>query len=510
MENANTHIINELKPSFKVDGGKNPPAGMTGLMVKNLCSPLGDGGLNDVSFVLNEGDHLLITGKSGSGKTTLAKAIANKIFYKGSVSFGNTRPKIIFVEQHYFFKTLSNTNDFYYQQRYNSFDSNDAQTVMEELQKINDDKAAIDVLLNQLQLIKRRHDSLLHLSSGEHKRFQLIKAFLQDADVFIFDNPFTGLDVNSRKILRRFINRKALSSTIIIIADIEDAPSCITQVAELENGKLKNFQIKSGFEQSSTFDLQHSTFNGCLPVQENNIEFNIAVKLENISVAYSDKQILSNITWQINYGERWLLKGTNGAGKSTLISLITGDHPQAYANKVILFDKKRGSGESIWDIKRKTGYVSPELHWYFDKTVSIYNTIASGFFDTIGVYKRLSEQQHNIVHQWLSFLNIESKSQKSLSTLSTSQQRLALLARALVKNPPLLILDEPCQGLDEQQVKDFVSLVDELCGQSNKTLIYVSHYENEIPACVNNVFELECYRQNKSVNKINNQPALAV
>jgi molybdate transport system ATP-binding protein len=491
LEDAGTHIKNELNNTLSGDVGKSRPLGSGGLMVKNLCSPLGDGGLTDVSFALDEGDHLLITGKSGSGKTTLAKALANKIFYKGSVSFGSSQPKIIFVEQHYFFKTLCNTNDFYYQQRYNSFDSNDAQTVMEELQKISNDKAAIDLLLSQLQLIKRQHDSLLHLSSGEHKRFQLIKAFLQDADVFILDNPFTGLDIDSRKILRRFINRKALSSTIIIIADIEDAPSCITQIAELENGKLNYFEHRKNYPRSAIRNLQLSIFNGDAPIQEDNIKFNVAVKLENISVAYGDKQILSNINWQINYGERWLLKGANGAGKSTLISLITGDHPQAYANKIILFDKKRGSGESIWDIKRKTGYVSPELHWYFDKTISVYKTIASGFFDTIGVYKKLSEEQQSIVHQWVSFLNIQSKSHKSLSTLSTSQQRLALLARALVKNPPLLILDEPCQGLDEQQVKDFVSLVDELCGQSNKTLIYVSHYENEIPACIDRVLLLE-------------------
>jgi molybdate transport system ATP-binding protein len=501
LEDANNHIKNELNNAPSGDADKTHPLGSGGLMVKNLCSALGDGGLNDVSFILNEGGHLLITGKSGSGKTMLAKALANKIFYRGSISFGNNRSKIIFVEQHYFFKTLSNTNDFYYQQRYNSFDSNDAQTVMEELQKITDDKASIDVLLNQLQLINRQHDSLLHLSSGEHKRFQLIKAFLQDADVFIFDNPFTGLDVNSRKILRRFINTKALSSTIIIIADIEDAPSCITQVAELENGKLNYFEHRENYPQSAIRNPQSATSNDNIPFQKDNNEFNVAVKLENISVAYGDKQILSNINWQINYGERWLLKGANGAGKSTLISLITGDHPQAYANKIILFDKKRGTGESIWDIKRKTGYVSPELHWYFDKTISVYNTIASGFFDTIGVYKKLNEEQHSIVHQWLSFLKIESKSGKSLSTLSTSQQRLALLARALVKNPPLLILDEPCQGLDEQQVKDFVSLVDELCSKSDKTLIYVSHYENEVPECIDKMMLLENNDQKKYSTK---------
>lgn len=513
LRNANTHINNELKVSRSEDGGLL-------LKVDLQSSPLGIGG---ISFALNEGEHLLITGASGSGKTTLAKTLTNKIFYKGLIEFNISQPKIIFVEQHYYFKTLSNTSDFYYQQRYNSFDSNDAKTVFEELQKISADKNAIDVLLNQLSLMYRKHDSLLHLSSGEHKRFQLIKTFLQEADVYIFDSPFTGLDINSRKSLSDIINKKSLSSTIIIIADVEDAPSCITHVAELENGKLKSFGAKSGDvtarnEAVSSSKLKYSTSNSQysiisnknIPVQKNIDAFNIAVKLENISVAYGDKKILTNVNWQINRGEKWLLKGVNGAGKSTLISLITGDHPQAYANKIFLFDKKRGSGESIWDIKKKIGFVSPELHWYFDKTISVYNTIASGFFDTIGVYKKLCNEQHAIVQQWLSFLNLTTKSQFSLSALSTSQQRLALLARALVKNPSVLILDEPCQGLDEQQVKDFVALVDALCMQSNKTLIYVSHYENEILKCVNRVMLLENNNQKQYSINIQKEAALAV
>ena len=463
--------------------------------------------LNNISFAVNEGEHLLITGTSGSGKTTLAKVLGNEIFYKGSISFSINQPKIILVDQHYNFKNLSNTNDFYYQQRYNSFDSNDAQTVVEELEKISTDKIAIDSLLNQLNLMRRKYDSLLHLSSGEHKRFQLIKAFLQHADIFILDSPFTGLDVASRKILKQLIYEKSSTSTIILIADVEDVPSCITNVLELENGNLKNFKSKQEYSISRN---QLSVFNVKIPFQKNNKEFNVVVKLESVSVSYGDKQIFSNISWQINQGERWLLKGVNGSGKSTLISLIIGDHPQAYANKVFLFDKKRGSGESIWDIKKKIGFVSPELHWYFDKTISVYNTIASGFFDTIGVYKKLNDEQKNIVQQWLQFLNLTAKSQFSLSTLSTSQQRLALLARALVKNPSLLILDEPCQGLDEQQVKDFVKLIDDLCNQSNKTLIYVSHYENEILKCVNKVMLLEDNEQKQYSINIKKETALAV
>jgi molybdate transport system ATP-binding protein len=467
--------------------------------------------LNDISFALNEGRHLLIRGNSGSGKTTLAKVLTNKIFYKGAVAYNLSKPEIIFVEQHYYFKTLSNTSEFYYQQRYNSLESSDALTVLDELLKVSTDKNKIDTLLQQLQLRHRSNDSLLHLSSGEHKRFQLINAFLQHADVYIFDSPFTGLDIKSRKVLRSIIDEKATTSTIIIIADVEDAPTCITHVAELEDGRLNRFERVEEFTGThSPFTIHHSHFNGNIPLQEDTSQFDVAVRLENVSVVYGDKKILSNINWQINSGERWLLKGANGVGKSTLISLITGDHPQAYANKVFLFDQKRGSGESIWDIKRKIGFVSPELHWYYDKTISVYNTIASGFFDTVGVYKKLSEAQQNIVAAWLNFLNINAKAQQQLYTLSTSQQRLALLARALVKNPPLLILDEPCQGLDEQQVKDFVALVDDLCNQLNKTLIYVSHYENEIPKCVDKVMLLENNAQKQYSINIKNTAALAV
>jgi molybdate transport system ATP-binding protein len=466
--------------------------------------------LNDISFALSEGEHLLITGSSGSGKTTLAKAIAGKMFYKGSVTFDKDQPKIIFVEQHYFFKTLSNTNDFYYQQRYNSFDSEDALTVAQELLKITADESEIEELLTRLDLFHRRNDSLLHLSSGEHKRFQLVKAFLQDADILILDSPFTGLDVSSREMVKQLIEQRSPASTIIVIADIEDISSTVTHVVELDGGSLKSFSTIKEFERHPVNDVHSIRFNGAIPAQQDRVEFNVAVKFENVSVAYDGKKIFSNINWQVNRGDRWQLKGANGSGKSTLISLITGDHPQAYANNIVLFDRKRGSGESIWDIKRKIGFVSPELHWYYDKTISVYQTIASGFFDTVGVYKALDSDQHSVVEQWLSFLKLEAKSQEPLYTLSTSEQRLTLLARALVKNPPLLILDEPCQGLDEQQVNEFVGLIDDLCERSAKTLIYVSHYESEVPGCVDQVMLLENGHEKKYSINLKRSAAIAV
>lgn len=464
------------------------------------------------SFQLNANEHLAIIGSSGSGKTTLAKALSGKIFFGGTIEFGFEKPTINFIEQHYHFKNRSNTHDFYYQQRYNSFDSNDALSVIEELQTVSDDEQKINSLLQRLHLSHKAQSPLLHLSSGEHKRFQLIKALLVPSQILILDEPFVGLDISSRKQLHNILNEIAAKGTqIILITDAGEIPSCITHIAHLEKGRLKNFSEKSSFDFSEII-TQKAFYNinpNNLPIAKSKADrcspssggvrggWGSVVKMINVSVQYGDKKILHNINWTIQRGEKWLLKGHNGAGKSTLLSLIYGDNPQAYANEIYLFDKRRGSGESIWDIKQKIGYVSPELQWYFDTSITVFDAVASGFFDTIGLYKKLTHQQHELIEQWLEFFQLSHAQHKPVSTISTSEQRLTLLLRALVKNPPLLLLDEPCQGLDENQTTQFVELVDVLCEQLSKTLIYISHYDHEIPSCIDKVLEL-----NKGEQKI--------
>ena len=183
--------------------------------------------------------------------------------------------------------------------------------------------------------------------------------------------------------------------------------------------------------------------------------------------------------------------GPNGSGKSSILSLITADNPQAYRNDFDLFDRKRGSGESIWAIKKRIGFVSPELHLYADAHNSVWKIIASGLFDTAVLFKPLSNEQAESVADFIQLFNLENVKDKLLHQLSSGQQRLVFLARALVKNPPLLILDEPCQSLDHAHMVYFRELVNELVVSLDKTLIYVTHYEAEIPACVNQVFRIE-------------------
>ena len=476
--------------------------------------------LDGISFSLLPNQHLAILGNAESGKTTLAKAIAGKMHFSGNISTDFTDitempTRIELVEQRYSFKNLSGISEFYYQQRFNSFDSSDAPTIFEELLKTisnSNQTNNINSVLEDLGIFHLKNAPLIQLSSGEHKRFQLAKALQNPPQVLLLDNPYTGLDILVRRKLNKILKDISENGTqIILIPGTFPIPDFITHIAFLQNKKFKFFGEKENFEPEKFIHSEEvKTFYNTelLPVSNEDFQFETIVEMKNIHLDYGEHIILKNLDWKIEQGEKWLLKGRNGAGKSSLLSLITGDHPQAYSNEIYLFGKRRGSGESIWDIKQKTGYISPELHAYFDKNITCFNAIGSGYSDTIGLFKKLSITQHNNILQWLDFLQLSHVSKKPLHSISAGLQRMILLARALVKNPPLLVLDEPCQELDEKQGVQFVSLIDHICTDSNKTLIYVSHDESNIPTCIEKVLQLE--KEEHKIYLLNQQIGLAV
>src|SRR3546814_2601873 len=171
--------------------------------------------------------------------------------------------------------------------------------------------------------------------------------------------------------------------------------------------------------------------------------------MRDVSVRYGDTQVLDKINWTVKHGERWVLSGPNGAGKSTLFSLINADNPQAYANDWLLFDRQRGSGESIWDIKKKIGYVSPELHQYFRTAYTCLQVVLSGFFDTLGLIRKVSPGQQQQARSWLKLLGLEAAENQAFRSSSLRVQRMTLITRALIKRPALLILYQHCTGMDD-------------------------------------------------------------
>ncbi|MFD0794405.1 ATP-binding cassette domain-containing protein [Mucilaginibacter litoreus] len=470
----------------------------------------------NLSLIIGKGQNWAITGKSGSGKSVLLQVIAgNTAVNGGSIDYHfisdinqqqitnltTFHRFIAFAGAKHHFKTLSNTSDLYYQQRFNSSDSEDALTVLEYLQavKVNthiEPYWTIEKILPALKLNDLADKQIIKLSNGETKRLMIAAALIKNPVVLLLDNPLTGLDVQMRAYFNNLLSQIASSGIQIIMATSAlEIPDTITNVAVLEEGELQTFtatEFKAGkhvLEAKPVINAEG--LKALFTASDANNVYNDIVSMANVHIRYGDKLVLNNINWNIKQGERWALLGHNGAGKSTLLSLINGDNPQAYANNIVLFDKKRGSGESIWDIKSKIGFVSPELYQYFPTDNSCLQVIESGFYDTLGLFRPSSKARAELALEWMKALEIEKYARQLLKNIPASAQRLCLLARALIKNPALLIFDEPCQGLDDHQQQHFKSVVDTICSISNVTLIYVTHYQHEIPDSVTKVLKLE-------------------
>jgi molybdate transport system ATP-binding protein len=483
--------------------------------------------LKDISFSLFEGEALAITGESSSGKTMLGKILAGQISHSsGELILPPDCRKLMISQQHNFRDASSRS---YYQQRFDSNYGDESPTVEAELNSIAgnlppDDKEDFEKecekIADSLRIQHLYRSRLIELSNGEGKRLQLAKGLLMKPDMIVLDNPFLGLDAETREILHDMINDLIRSGKIIIlITSVNEIPEAVTSVMELEKGKIKKTSSRKVFLDSfasadteNKFSPEFSLLRDLSPPQAH--DFKVAVEIRNVSVSFGEKQILENISWKVLKGERWGLTGPNGSGKSTLLSLINADNPQGYGNDLWLFDRKKGSGESIWEIKSKIGYISPELHIFFQRNLSsteslvmtnasqdlsayavsgtnAFEAVASGFNDQVGSSQKISSFQKKQVFDWMEILGIKDLAAKPLYKISLGKQRLLLLARALVKNPPLLILDEPCQGLDKEQTRLFTSIVDEVCRQLDKTLIYVSHYPEDFPSCVDRFIRLE-------------------
>ncbi len=449
--------------------------------------------LRNISVEINAGEQWLIFGEAGEGKTLLAHTLAGNHAYRGSIDFIAPDKKtkgvgVVVVDQQHRFLDLQNQSNFYYQQRYNAIDAEGTITVSEALAVFDeerDDYFSKSLLTAIFHLDHVLNEPLIQLSNGENKRLQILKAVLQSPALLILDEPFTGLDADGRKMLEGILAGLANAGQhMILLSSRTFVPSSFNRFARLQNGTLRFLKNPSEIlDTGDSFrDVPFKDFPTSM--QFSYPDFSYAVRMRNVHVVYDGKKILDGINWEIKRGVCWGLSGHNGAGKSTLLSLITADNPQAYANEIYLFDRKRGSGESIWEIKQKIGYLSPELQLYFDPAATAFTALASGLFDTIGLFRRLSADQEQYVNDWLEFLDCAAYGNRLLSSLPAGLQRMILLGRAMIKTPPLLILDEPCQGLDRAQTALSLHMIDRYCAHFRASLIFVSHYREEFPTSI--------------------------
>ena len=331
----------------------------------------------------------------------------------------------------------------------------------------------------QVEVATSINRSFRTLSGGERKKALLDYCLRQQPGFLLLDNPFDNLDTASQHMLREKLGETAAAIPVIqLISRKADVLLFIEQAAELQAGHSIIY-----YESVRHYLAQHNTPNevqvAAPPPATNTVTpaIDVLVAFNGVSVSYEDHPVVQDIHWQIRAGEFWQLKGANGAGKSTLLGLITGDNPKGYGQDLVLFGRKKGSGESVWDIKQKTGYFTPAMTDLFSRHDTLESMVLGGFYDTVGLYDRPGTHERRVVHEWLRIVQLDAKKKTLFWKLSPGQQRLGMILRAMVKHPPLLILDEPTAGLDDHNVMLVVSLVNYIAAEGKTAIIYVSHRE---------------------------------
>lgn len=325
---------------------------------------------------------------------------------------------------------------------------------------------------DSVEASKTSNRQLRTFSSGERKKEFLRYCIEQKPDFIIFDNPFDHLDQPSRVILADSL--KDLTTEIAIIQILNRTVDVLDFVPNKALIKDNTFELHPFVKTENHFKTLNTA---AIPkaLEPHDFHESVLIKLEDVSVSYEERKILNNISWTIKQGEFWQLIGPNGSGKSTILSLITGDNPKGFGQNLFLFGRKKGTGESVWDIKKQIGIFATSMTDLFQKSHTLEQMILSGFFDQIGLYTEPTTHQKQIVTQWLEVIEMGHLRKKRFIDLSVGQQRVALIVRAVLKHPPLLILDEPVEGLDDENVDLVIQLINTIKQETNVSIIYVSH-----------------------------------
>ena len=464
-----------------------------------------------VNLELLAGEHIAIVGPNGSGKTKLAEILIGKHplfgdypkydFSPSECTLASENIRYITFKDCY---GADNDRTYYLQQRWNQQEiDEETPTVRDKLEEAllgtphSQDperrREEFDRIVKTFQLYDLLDKYIILLSSGELRRMKIACSLVGRPRILMIDNPFVGLDVETRHNLSNFLGELAVKQDlqlIMILSRENDIPAFITHIIPMENCRLsrkmsveeylagKKNEALSEEERRGTDQLINT-----LPSSDW-VDSEEIIRMENVNVCYGDRTIIKDLNWQVKVGEKWALRGQNGSGKSTLLSLICADNPQAYACNISLFGHRRGTGESIWDIKKHIGYVSPEMHRAYKKNLPVIQVVASGLKDSIGLYAKPTEKEYATCEWWLSLFGMGEMSERGYLTLSEGEQRMVLLARAFVKNPLLLILDEPFHGLDDHNRALVGHIIEAFCQRKNKTLLFVTHYDDELPASV--------------------------
>ena len=449
-----------------------------------------------VDFVFGAGEHIAVFGRNGAGKTKLVEIILGRHpVKKGIIEYAFPSPVRKYVSENVKYLAFKDCyggeteQNYYLQQRWNSWDVDDERIL---------------------------------LSSGELRKHSLSKVLGTEPCLLILDNPFVGLDAASRLVLGeqlRAIVQGGKTSLMLVLSREDEIPPFMTHVVEVKDEvvlpkkRLADWLAERGTETcgkeqacgtGQAISTGDAHCNADSPTLENGPSSRQAadapasspeiVRLNKVTIRYGERTILKDLDWVVRKGEHWSLTGPNGSGKSTLLGLVCADNPQSYACDISLFGRKRGSGESIWDIKKHIGYVSPELHRSFKRDITAERIVANGLRDFHGLFTKANEEEIRTARKCLERFGAGHLAGTSFLNMSSGEQRIVLLARAFVKNADLLILDEPFHGLDDENVRMVRGIIEEYCQNPDNTLLMVTHRMEELPSCIDHNLTLKVNR----------------
>ncbi|MFK7993246.1 MAG: molybdate ABC transporter ATP-binding protein ModF [Granulosicoccus sp.] len=441
--------------------------------------------LHNICWRIDAGQQWMISGANGSGKSALAAVLSGVgDILQGTLTGVPERiAKVSYEAQALLIAAELRKDDA------DIMDViSEGTPVKEIIDAVSVDSVLANRLAEQFGIAHLMQRSFRKLSTGETRKVMLIRALSSEPALLVLDEPFDGLDANSHQVLLAHLEELSKEVPMVLVLNrFDEKPDFVTHIAYVDEGRLVSTLAcadKAAFDE--LYQLLHLKTSDLavpdadpmfsLPVLDSS---NPLVRITDATIQYGETVIFKDLSWTIHAGEHWQLTGPNGSGKTGLLSLITGDHPQCYVNDIFVFGYQRGQGESIWQIKQHIGYVSTALQWEYRVSTSLRNVIISGFYDSIGLYSKYTDSQRNIADEWLDLLAMRNRADEPFNQLSHGEKRLLLIARAMVKHPPLLILDEPCLGLDDMNRQLVLALIEKICESSTTTVLYVNHHAHD-------------------------------